>query len=710
MAGRSDGSAIKALFPPSKGDPPTTKKKAKSPSSKNVPEESISSKSTPKNTPVSEKIRNTPSPHKNAPPPDQKKSSPLKNGSPPSDNDKKDSNENIWKAPPKIQVDVVDLLQRARAISSQVQEHGLLFNLEEVRLDQKKRTVSVFVVDKRSRKIVKPVKDMVLRHLSSLGVKVLAIIAGSSYAFWDILLPTEEEAVALTRKTLENKEYLFRTEYMGRRRTTVSVFEVPSFLRDANLAAFMLNFGDIVSATHDGMRGEWRFDLMLDAKTFYSVPNWLDVEGRRLPVIVSGRKPACWHCGEIGHLSAVCPGKKAPKKPDQNPGTPPPVVKNNEEKEAPVVSPTSAASKSPAPPTSSTVNSEEAGGEWLTVGKGGRKIQPADPHSRKSTQVGTNSSPTAKSYAQSSKPPLSSSKKFPPKTPPKQSTPPLVRSFSPGREKFEKLLEFKKRLDLQRKSTPQPGPSRSTPSSPKQPRTIRPPSTPPPKSMPPPNLTPLKYHLKKGPTPPPLPLESPPPPVATTASTSPSSSPKKRQRSPSIDSSGDEVPKHQKKERRGVKEQHHSGLNICRVDEGVLDRHHKVQPQLIKDLRVLHNFKEVNGKDVEDPRSFPDAWITSVIRKGRGSERAMRMLAEANEALGPISFIKDDELSCKGLIGRVPVVLHPSLYRAVKLTFPRDIGGLAHDGAITNEMATGSMSQTVGVLTPAMFSPGTQPL
>ena len=241
----------------------------------------------------------------------------MKNGTPRSNKDQKEKegNENIWKAPPKIQVDVVDLLQRAKAISSQVQEHDLMFNLEEVRLDQMKRTVSVFVVDKRSKKIVKPVKDMVLRHLSSLGVKVQAIIAGSSYAFWDILLPTEEEAVALTRKTLENKEYFFRTEYMGRRRTTVSVYEVPSFLRDANLAAFMLNFGDIVSATHDGMRGEWRFDLMLDAKTFYSVPN-------RLPVIVSGRKPACWHCGEIGHLSAVCPGKKAPKKPDQNPGTP----------------------------------------------------------------------------------------------------------------------------------------------------------------------------------------------------------------------------------------------------------------------------------------------------------------------------------------------------------------------------------------------------
>ena len=97
---------------------------------------------------------------------------------------------------------------------------------------------------------------MVLRKLSSQGVKVQAIIADTSYAFWDILVPTVEEAVALTRKSLENKEYFFRTEYMGRRQTTVSIYKVPSFLRDANLAAFMPQLGDIVSGTHDGMRGE----------------------------------------------------------------------------------------------------------------------------------------------------------------------------------------------------------------------------------------------------------------------------------------------------------------------------------------------------------------------------------------------------------------------------------------------------------------------
>ena len=70
-------------------------------------------------------------------------------------------------------------------------------------------------MDKRSRKIVKSNKDMVMHQLSSLGVKVQAIIAGTSYSFWEVLVPAAEEAVALTRKTLENKDYFFRTEYMG---------------------------------------------------------------------------------------------------------------------------------------------------------------------------------------------------------------------------------------------------------------------------------------------------------------------------------------------------------------------------------------------------------------------------------------------------------------------------------------------------------------
>ena len=303
--------------------------------------------------------------------------------------------------------------------------------------------------------------------------------------------------------------------------------------------------------------------------------------------------------------------KKALKKPDQNPGTLPPVIANDE-KEAVVVSPTVRASESETAgkqsstsPLSSTATIKESRVEWLTVGKGGRKNQPAGPQSRKSSQVDTNSSPSSQTYAQTTSSPKP---KYPPKTPPKQTTPSKVRSFSPGQEKFEKLLEFKKQLDQEQKSTPEP--AQVTLSSAKQPRIIRLPTTPPQSPMPPPSVTVLKPP-KKGHTQSSLPLKSPPvkpspsatKPATSPAATVPSPAPspcttlKKCQRSSSIDSLGDEVPKPRKKD----KLYHHSRSNICRVDEGVLDHLNKVQPQMLKDLRVLHNFKEVNGRNVEDP-------------------------------------------------------------------------------------------------------------
>ena len=63
-----------------------------------------------------------------------------------------------------------------------------------------------------------------------------------------------------------------------------------------------------------------------DSKIFYSIPNWLDLEGHTLPVIVTGKKPACWLCGEICLPTANCRRKKSPEKvPDHihNPFSPP---------------------------------------------------------------------------------------------------------------------------------------------------------------------------------------------------------------------------------------------------------------------------------------------------------------------------------------------------------------------------------------------------
>lgn len=55
--------------------------------------------------------------------------------------------------------------------------------------------------------------------------------------------------------------------------------------------------------------------------------------------------------------------------------------------------------------------------------------------------------------------------------------------------------------------------------------------------------------------------------------------------------------------------------------------------------------------------------------------------------------------------GRVPVLLHHFLYRAVKLTYPTDVGGIVLDGRMITEWGAGSLGQYVGVLSSADFPP-----
>ena len=48
--------------------------------------------------------------------------------------------------------------------------------------------------------------------------------------------------------------------------------------------------------------------------------------------------------------------------------------------------------------------------------------------------------------------------------------------------------------------------------------------------------------------------------------------------------------------------------------------------------------------------------------------------------------------------GRIPILVHPSFYRSLKVLYPLDVGGVSRDG-------TGSLRQTVGILTPGDFRP-----
>ena len=54
---------------------------------------------------------------------------------------------------------------------------------------------------------------------------------------------------------------------------------------------------------------------------------------------------------------------------------------------------------------------------------------------------------------------------------------------------------------------------------------------------------------------------------------------------------------------------------------------------------------------------------------------------------------------------RVPILVHPSFYRSLKVQFPPDVGGITRDYRVVTELGTGSLRQTVGILTPKDFRP-----
>lgn len=55
--------------------------------------------------------------------------------------------------------------------------------------------------------------------------------------------------------------------------------------------------------------------------------------------------------------------------------------------------------------------------------------------------------------------------------------------------------------------------------------------------------------------------------------------------------------------------------------------------------------------------------------------------------------------------GRVLVLLYPSLYKALRLTYPIDISSIVRNEWMTSKFGTGNLGQSVGVLIPTDFRP-----
>lgn len=77
------------------------------------------------------------------------------------------------------------------------------------------------------------------------------------------------------------------------RKTRVAVYEVPAHMKCEALATYFKQFDKSSSVSSDVKLGKWSFDIMHCRWVFDDIPSMLDIGGRMLLIIVTGRRQTC---------------------------------------------------------------------------------------------------------------------------------------------------------------------------------------------------------------------------------------------------------------------------------------------------------------------------------------------------------------------------------------------------------------------------------
>ena len=177
------------------------------------------------------------------------------------------------------------------------------------------RILSLVVTDLKTRRLVglkKGFEDL----FRKAGVPC-QYFCRQSFAIWDVLLPSKEQAAKAASSTIITKFFRLQPEYMGTRRVCVTVCNVPSFITREVLAAFLSKFGQVeesnlLRSAAGTAYGDHVFRLCLDREGFQAILEVIVSRERQMMVVVEGQRPCCWSCKQLGHISKFCPQKDPP--------------------------------------------------------------------------------------------------------------------------------------------------------------------------------------------------------------------------------------------------------------------------------------------------------------------------------------------------------------------------------------------------------------
>ena len=657
------------------------------------------------------------------------------------------------------------------------------------------RILSLVVSDLKTKRLVGLKKETFEELLRKAGIPC-QYFCRKSFATWDVLLPTEDQAAMLAANNITTKYFRLQPEYRGTRRLRVTICNGPASITGEVLAAYLSSYGQVeeynlLRSPAGTAYEDYAFRLCLTRDGFKAIPEILISGDRQMIVMVEGRRPRCWSCKQIGHISKFCPKK----------------TENAVAAAAAAAAATTTTTASTATTTISKIvetqdpsqgqpktNDKEGWSEVTRKRRGSPKQgeksliasppqnQTKTPEPAAATTAEQATTPTTKKGPQTP----TTTKTTATSTTPVSATLAKKKKGKKNKEDHEKMetsTNLKRRRDSGEGAAtkvcagpsgtedPLEGPSNAYPQKQPLPQQVPmqvplmapfPPLSLPPPPLPLPPMFPPQYCIPQNATPeslqppqylqPPLPPPQPPqPPLPTEtppfhpqlknfrrhqivhirrAQSLERPSPQKLLRSLSLPSLSlisspelfpEQTPihtnpqttssQHQKEAANNAElEQQQKAKHLCTVGAEAVTDH-----QLKKMLKPLLQLEKVGKKKVNNPlNSKSAAMVTTFIRSaGDRTKGVWKFLDTVRQTDTGVKLAELEHSSLKRCLpfcsGRVPILVHPSFYRALKIRFPLDVGGVSRDGRVNTELGTGSLRQAVGILTPGDFRPIVDP-
>ena len=106
------------------------------------------------------------------------------------------------------------------------------------------RILSLVISDLKTKRLVGLKKETLEVLLRKVGIPC-QYFCRKSFATWDVLLPTEDQAAKAAASNITTKHFRLQPEYKGTRRFRVTVCNVPAFITGEVLAAYLSTYGQV---------------------------------------------------------------------------------------------------------------------------------------------------------------------------------------------------------------------------------------------------------------------------------------------------------------------------------------------------------------------------------------------------------------------------------------------------------------------------------